>query len=83
MPAKRASRTDKLQRLFELASTQAGYFTAAQARALGYSARSLQHHVGAGHFDRVSRGFYRLVGVPADRTRTSSQRGSSTLRDAP
>jgi predicted transcriptional regulator of viral defense system len=66
MSAKRPSRTDKLQRLFELAATQAGYFTAAQARALGYSARSLQHHVGAGHFDRVSRGFYRLVGVPAD-----------------
>jgi predicted transcriptional regulator of viral defense system len=66
MAAKRPSRTDKLQRLFELAATQAGYFTAAQARSLGYSARSLQHHVGAGHFDRVSRGFYRLIGVPAD-----------------
>jgi predicted transcriptional regulator of viral defense system len=66
MVARQPSRTDKLQRLFELASTQAGYFTAAQAHALGYSARSLQHHVGAGHFDRVSRGFYRLVGVPVD-----------------
>lgn len=66
MTPKRPSRTDKLQRLFELASTQAGYFTAAQARSLGYSARSLQHHVGAGHVHRVSRGFYRLVGVPAD-----------------
>ncbi len=58
------SRTRKLQQLFELATTQAGYFTAAQARALGYSARSLVHHVAAGHFERVSRGFYRLVGVP-------------------
>jgi predicted transcriptional regulator of viral defense system len=66
MATKRPSRTGKVQRLFELAATQAGYFTAAQARELGYSARSLQHHVGAGHFDRVSRGFYRLVGVPAD-----------------
>lgn len=66
MTGKRPSRRDKLQRLFELASTQAGYFTAAQARSLGYSARSLQHHVGAGHVDRVSRGFYRLIGVPAD-----------------
>ncbi|MCL4849442.1 MAG: type IV toxin-antitoxin system AbiEi family antitoxin domain-containing protein, partial [Acidobacteria bacterium] len=55
-----------MQRLFELAATQAGYFTAAQARSLGYSARSLPHHVGAGHFERVSRGFYRLIGVPAD-----------------
>jgi len=60
------SRTDKLRRLFDLAAGQAGYFTAAQARGLGYSARSLVHHVAAGHFERVSRGFYRLVGVPAD-----------------
>jgi len=52
--------------LFELAAGQAGYFTAAQARVLGYSARSLVHHVAAGHFERVSRGLYRLVGVPAD-----------------
>jgi predicted transcriptional regulator of viral defense system len=58
------SRTGKLQRLFELTSGQAGYFTAVQARGLGYSARSLVHHVAAGHFERVSRGFYRLVGVP-------------------
>jgi predicted transcriptional regulator of viral defense system len=60
------SRTEKLQRLFELAAGQAGYFTAAQARDLGYSARSLVHHVTAGHVERISRGFYRLVGVPAD-----------------
>jgi len=59
------SRTDKLQRLFELAAGQAGYFTAVQAHELGYSARSLVHHVSAGHVERVSRGFYRLVGVPA------------------
>lgn len=60
----RPSRTEKLQRLFELAAGQAGHFTAAQARELGYSARSLVHHVNAGHVERVSRGFYRLVGVP-------------------
>ena len=60
------SRTDKLQRLFGFAAAQAGYFTAAQARGLGYSARSFLHHVAAGHFERVSRGFYRLVGVPTD-----------------
>ncbi len=62
----RPSRTRKLQRLFELAATQAGHFTAAQAHELGYSARSLVHHVGAGHFERIGRGFYRLVGTPAD-----------------
>jgi predicted transcriptional regulator of viral defense system len=59
------SRTGKLQRLFELAATQAGHFTAAQARALDYSARSLVYHVAAGHVQRISRGFYRLAGVPA------------------
>ena len=59
------SRTEKLQRLFELAAGQSGHFTAAQARELGYSARSLVHHVAAGHVERISRGFYRLVGVPA------------------
>jgi predicted transcriptional regulator of viral defense system len=61
----RPSRTEKLRRLYELAAAQAGYFTAAQARKLGYSPRSLVHHVAAGHLERVSRGFYRLVGVPA------------------
>jgi predicted transcriptional regulator of viral defense system len=61
----RSSRVDKLPRLFELAAGQGGHFTAAQARELGYSARSLLHHVAAGHFERVSRGFYRLVGVPS------------------
>lgn len=68
MPVKNRtpSRAVKLQRLFELASNQAGYFTAAQARGLGYSARSLVHHVAAGNIERISRGFYRLVGVPAD-----------------
>lgn len=63
--APKPSRTEKLQLLFELAAGQAGYFTATQARELGYSARSLMHHVAAGHVERVSRGFYRLVGVPA------------------
>jgi predicted transcriptional regulator of viral defense system len=62
-----SSRTGKLQQLFALAAGQAGHFTTAQARDLGYSARSLVHHVQAGHLDRVSRGFYRLRGVPEDR----------------
>jgi len=61
----KSSPTNKLQRLLEVAAGQAGYFTAAQARELGYSARSLVYHVAAGHVERISRGFYRLVGVPA------------------
>lgn len=59
------SRTDRLLSLYELAATQAGHFTAAQARALGYSARALAHHADCRHIERISRGFYRLAGVPA------------------
>jgi len=59
------TRTDNRRRLFELAATQAGYFTAAQAHVLGSSTRSLVHHARAGHFERVSRGFYRLTEFPA------------------
>ena len=66
MTRRQPSGTAKLQRLFELAATQAGYFTAAEARRLGYSPRSLSHHVAARHIERVGRGFYRLAGVPAD-----------------
>lgn len=59
------TRAEKRQRLFEFAASQAGYFTAAQARAIGYSARAIGHHVQTGHFERVSRGFYRLPEFPA------------------
>jgi len=58
-------RSEKRRRLFELAATQGGYFTAAQARAAGYSPRSIVYHVRAGHFERIARGFYRLVEFPA------------------
>lgn len=60
------SPTNRLQRLYEIAATQAGHFTTAQARSVGYSGRSLVHHTDADHFERISRGFYRLPGVPAD-----------------
>ncbi len=59
------ARAEKRQRLFEFAASQAGYFTAAQAHAIGYSTRAIGHHVRAGHFERVSRGFYRLPEFPA------------------
>lgn len=60
------SPTNRLQRLYEIAATQAGHFTTAQARSVGYSGRTLVYHTDAGHFERISRGFYRLPGVPAD-----------------
>jgi predicted transcriptional regulator of viral defense system len=59
------TRAEKRQRLYEFAASQAGYFTAAQARAIGYSTRAVGHHVRTGHFERVSRGFYRLPEFPA------------------
>lgn len=58
-------RAEKRQRLFEIASTQGGYFTAAQARAVGYSPRALVYHGTTGGFERISRGFYRLREFPA------------------
>jgi predicted transcriptional regulator of viral defense system len=59
------TRLERRQRLFELAATQGGYFTAAQAREIGYDSRTLWHHVKTGQLERVSRGFYRLAEFPA------------------
>lgn len=60
-----STRFERRRRLFEVAATQGGYFTTAQARTIGYDPRTLWHHVKAGHFQRVTRGFYRLVEFPA------------------
>jgi predicted transcriptional regulator of viral defense system len=51
--------------LFEVASEQGGYFTTAQARACGYSAPLLTHHVKGGRFLRLRRGLYRLREYPS------------------
>ncbi len=48
-----------------LASEQAGYFTARQARSAGYSWSLLSHHAGTGLLRRVSRGVYRLRDFPS------------------
>ena len=50
--------------LTQLAHTQAGYFTAKQAAAVGYSYPQLVYHVTAGNFARVAQGLYRLASVP-------------------
>lgn len=55
------SRRDLRRRLFDLASGQAGYFSAAQARHLGYSYQAQAHHVVAGNWLRVGRGLFRLA----------------------
>jgi predicted transcriptional regulator of viral defense system len=54
-------RRDLRRRLFELAAGQGGYFTAAQAKSLGYSHQAQAHHVGAGNWWRIDRGLFRLV----------------------
>ncbi|MBI3968487.1 MAG: type IV toxin-antitoxin system AbiEi family antitoxin domain-containing protein [Chloroflexi bacterium] len=51
--------------LFEVASTQLGYFTAAQARRCGFGWDLLSHHARTGRFVRVRRGLYRLRDYPS------------------
>lgn len=53
------------RRLFDIASAQAGYFTAAQARECGFSYALLSHHASTGKFIRVGRGLYRLREYPS------------------
>ncbi|HEX9682439.1 MAG TPA: type IV toxin-antitoxin system AbiEi family antitoxin domain-containing protein [Acidimicrobiales bacterium] len=54
-------RRDLRRRLFNLASGQGGYFTAAQAIQLGYSYQAQAYHVTAGNWVRVDRGLFRLT----------------------
>lgn len=55
-----SDRRDLRRRLFSLAAAQAGYFTAAQARRLGYSYQAQAHHVKVGNWLRVDRALFRL-----------------------
>lgn len=52
------------RQLFEIADPQAGYFTAAQALALGYSYPQQHHHVQQGTWQRVGHGLFRLTAYP-------------------
>ncbi len=63
MPTKRAN--PQLPRLHQIASVQAGYFSAAQAHTVGYTRQNLAYHVRVGRFERISRGFYRLREFPS------------------
>ncbi|TMA52654.1 MAG: hypothetical protein E6J80_12075 [Deltaproteobacteria bacterium] len=51
--------------LFSLASQQAGYFTAEQAKASGFSRQLVSHHAREGTFTRVRRGLFRLTRFPS------------------
>lgn len=63
----RTSRRDQplRARLFEIASEQGGYFTAAQAQTCGYSRALLAHHAKSGRFIRVQQGLYRFREYPS------------------
>ncbi|ORA84654.1 type IV toxin-antitoxin system AbiEi family antitoxin domain-containing protein [Mycobacterium malmoense] len=54
-------RRDLRRRLFHLAAEQAGYFTAAQAKEVGYSYQAHAYHVAAGNWLRIDRGLFRLA----------------------
>lgn len=51
--------------LLDLAVSQAGYFTTAQAGALGFSPELLIHHRKGGRIERARRGIYRVRHLPA------------------
>lgn len=54
------------RKLRELAATQGGYFSAAQATKVGYSAQAQQYNYKADNWQRLARGIYRLRGWPMD-----------------
>lgn len=65
MPRRAASGTHPdWNRLYELASSQSGYFTAKEASEAGFSLPLLQHHLDADRIERPQRGVFRLVNFP-------------------
>ncbi|MFC7449391.1 type IV toxin-antitoxin system AbiEi family antitoxin domain-containing protein [Rhodococcus daqingensis] len=57
-------REDRERGLYERALEQAGYFTAGQARMLGFSPGEISGAVGAGGWERVDRDLFRLSPWP-------------------
>jgi len=55
---------DTYERLFQIAEAQAGYFTTAQAQALGIARAQLSRYVAAGKLERSQQGVYRLTPFP-------------------
>ena len=54
-------RRDLRRRLFALAAEQGGYFTAAQAKGIGYSYQAQAYNVAAANWLRIDRGVFRLA----------------------
>lgn len=55
---------EREQRLFEIAESQGGYFTAKQALRAGYYYRLQVHHKNRGNWLHIERGIYRLRNFP-------------------
>jgi len=60
----RQSPSDTGRQLYGVASAQGGFFTAGQARGLGYTNSKQHYHVRAGNWIREGRGIYRLSLYP-------------------
>jgi len=56
---------DKYDQLYKIAEDQAGYFTANQARQVGFSYERLSSNTKKGRFSRIGHGIYRLEHFPA------------------
>ena len=84
------SRTEKSHHLFEVAESQQGYFTSADAKRLGYDYPHQHFHVNQGNWIRVDRGIYRLKKFPAAKYEDlmrwwlwSRKKGSSHMKPQP
>ena len=57
---------DNYSRLYTLASSQGGFFTAGQARESGFPLDNTHaYHIKQGHWERFARGIYRLPQIPS------------------
>jgi predicted nucleotidyltransferase len=56
---------DRSQRLYEIAESQQGYFTSADARSLGYDYPHQHFHVKKANWVRVDHGIFRLKNFPS------------------
>jgi predicted transcriptional regulator of viral defense system len=63
--AKVEDRRELRRRLLQIAGTQSGLFTAAQARGAGYSYPAQKYHVDHGNWTRIDRGMFRLPEWPS------------------
>lgn len=55
---------DNARMLYRIAAAQGGYFTAAQARQVGYAYSQQHFHVARGNWSKIERGLFRLPDFP-------------------